>query len=385
MRIAILCTYPIYPYRHRVKFLYQRKSSSPVWNVNLARALARIPGNEIHVLTNAPLLRTRTIVEDGVHIHFAAHLPKVNFWEYITLLRYTKFHFHALLKDIKPDIVHGSGTDHEYAYAAVTSPYPSVVTIHQVMRHLVEIMGHSPFSFEALLARYERTIMARARHLIAITRYVANQFPDFKGTVFHIPNAIRENFFEHDTSEEIDLVFVGRIIPRKQVLTLVQAVHRLRDTYPNLAVHIVGSGSGNYYNQVRSYVNKNQLENNVIFRGQVSQTEVADTIAKAKALVITSSLESFSMVASEAHALGKPVIATTAGALPERIKDGVTGLLVPPGDVERLAAAMDQLLADDTRRSEMGLTARENALALLHPDAVAKQTMDAYQHILDHP
>ncbi len=384
MRIALLCAFPIHPYRKQVKFLYDRKSSSPVWNYNLARALARIPGNEVHVLTNAPLLRTRTIIDEEVHIHFAAHLPKVNFWEYITLLRYTKYNFHRLLRKIKPDIVHGSGTDHEFAYAAVTSRYPSVVTIHQVMPQLVETMGYSPLSFPALLARYEKITMRRAKYLIAITRYVSEQFPGFEGKVFHIPNALGEHFFDHPASEEIDIVFVGRIIPRKHVLNLVQAVDRLKKDFPTLSVHIIGSGSGPYYQRVLDFVESSGLEKQVCFRGQLPQEDVAGTIASSKLLVIPSALESFSMVAAEAQALGKPVIATTVGAFPERIEDGVTGLLVAPDDIAGLAEAIGKVVSNSEMRREMGRIARERTRACCHPDIVAQKTTEAYNYILEH-
>jgi hypothetical protein len=121
MKIALLGSFPIYPYRNIVKFWNNRPDLTTTWNYNLAKALASIPECEVHFFTNAPLLKTKVINIDGFFIHFVGHLPKINYLDYITRFRYSKLIFHNLLNKLKPDIVHGSGTDHEYAYIATTS------------------------------------------------------------------------------------------------------------------------------------------------------------------------------------------------------------------------------------------------------------------------
>jgi glycosyltransferase involved in cell wall biosynthesis len=80
-----------------------------------------------------------------------------------------------------------------------------------------------------------------------------------------------------------------------------------------------------------------------------------------------------------AYAFGKPVVATRAGNLPEYVQDGVTGLLVPPANVEQLAEAIVRLLSDDALRRRMG----ENATRWMHgelsPKNIARQTLEAYE------
>ena len=73
------------------------------------------------------------------------------------------------------------------------------------------------------------------------------------------------------------------------------------------------------------------------------------------------------MVAREAMAYGRPVVATAVGGLVDAVEDGVTGVLVPARDVEGLRAALQRLFGDAELRSELGRGARERALALTSP------------------
>ena len=109
MRIALLGSFPIYPYRDRLKVWDAQKTLTTPWNVSLAKGLAGIAGNEVHVFTNAPTWKTQVLEDDGVVIHFIGHLPKLTLWDYWTRLQYSRLNLHRLLKKLSPDIVHGSG------------------------------------------------------------------------------------------------------------------------------------------------------------------------------------------------------------------------------------------------------------------------------------
>ena len=75
------------------------------------------------------------------------------------------------------------------------------------------------------------------------------------------------------------------------------------------------------------------------------------------------------------------VVATDAGGLPEVVEHGVTGLVVPRGDVDALASAMESLLADPARRRRMGVAGRERALRLFDWDRTAEQFEQLYRDI----
>ncbi|NNG16728.1 MAG: glycosyltransferase family 4 protein [Gemmatimonadales bacterium] len=382
MKIALLGAFPVYQYRDQVAFWTSRQSSSPTWNYNLAMALARIPGVEVHVLTNAPRLTTRTVMDRGVHVHLVGHPPKVDLWEHLTALQLTRHRYRHLLRKLSPDIVHGSGTDHEYGYAAVMSGFPSVVTVHGVMRSVVARLGLPFYSFAAMLARFEQIVIDRSRFLIAIGEYVVRQFPEFHGEVFHIPNAVSEHFFREPSSGGPDILFVGRIEPRKRVLNLIQAVANIRSDFPDIHVALVGLSAGPYAEQVRDSIQSAGLQSRIRLLGLRNQEEISTLLATARMLVLPSIEETTPMVVAEAQVLGKPVIATRVGGVPEMVEDEVTGLLVEPDDVPALTASIRRLMANRDECGAMGTKAKEWSRARYHPDVVARQTVDAYEAVV---
>ena len=92
--------------------------------------------------------------------------------------------------------------------------------------------------------------------------------------------------------------------------------------------------------------------------------------------------EPFGLVLAEAMACGAAVIATTAGAFPEFIDDGRTGILVPPGDAGALAAAIKSLLGDAERCARMGGAASEHIRTRFTWERTAKTTVELYEEVL---
>ena len=85
-------------------------------------------------------------------------------------------------------------------------------------------------------------------------------------------------------------------------------------------------------------------------------------LERAAVVVVPSLGEGFGMVALEAMERGRAVVASDVGGLPEIVADGVTGLLVPPGDVDALARAIAELAGDPDRAAELGAAGRVRAL-----------------------
>jgi glycosyltransferase involved in cell wall biosynthesis len=105
----------------------------------------------------------------------------------------------------------------------------------------------------------------------------------------------------------------------------------------------------------------------------------------AQVVVSPSLYEGFGLPAAEAMACGAAVIATTAGAFPEFIDDGRTGLLVPPGDAAALAAAIKSLLLNPERCARMGAAASQHIRANFTWERTAKATLDVYDEVLALP
>jgi len=92
--------------------------------------------------------------------------------------------------------------------------------------------------------------------------------------------------------------------------------------------------------------------------------------------------EGYGIACAEAMAHGRPVVASAVGGLLDLVVDGETGLLVPPGDVPALRAALERLLGDAELRLRLGTAARERARELLSRERSVAQTMTAYSDTL---
>lgn len=142
-------------------------------------------------------------------------------------------------------------------------------------------------------------------------------------------------------SPPLRLLFVGNLIPRKGLHTLLQALARL----PNaVCLDVVGSSAIDppYSRRIRRLVAALGLESRVHFHGQVDGDALRQRFASAHVLVLPSSLEGFGIVYVEGMGFGLPAIGTVA----EVIADGETGYLVPPEDPVTLADRLAALAAD---------------------------------------
>jgi glycosyltransferase involved in cell wall biosynthesis len=161
------------------------------------------------------------------------------------------------------------------------------------------------------------------------------------------------------------LIFVGNLIPRKGVHTLLAALARL----PEGSVHLDICGSLDadavYAAAIRRQIAALGLQAAVRLHGEVDAPALGDLLRSAQLLVAPSTYEGFGIVYLEAMSFGLPCIGTTVGAASEVIDDGETGFLVPPGDPEALADRLHQLAVDADLRERMALAARRRYLS--HP------------------
>ncbi len=147
------------------------------------------------------------------------------------------------------------------------------------------------------------------------------------------------------------VLFVGNTEDRnKGIRYLLKALRQLRGQIPfhlNVVHHPASKGAPRLVQELG-------LHGRVTFLERLSTEELVRQYNRAQLLVSPSLYEGFGLPAAEALACGTPVIATTAGALPEIVEDGVSGLLVPPGQVGPLAEAIRTLLEDPARCRAMG-------------------------------
>lgn len=148
----------------------------------------------------------------------------------------------------------------------------------------------------------------------------------------------------------VEILSVGRIDPVKGYPVLLQALVELRDRDCRLT--IVGGGDG--LERLRDDAERLGLGGRVRLPGPVGQDELPELFRAAHIFCLPSFTESLPVVLMEAMAAGLPVIATEVAGIPELVEDEESGLLVPPGRADHLAAALARLIDDPAERRRLG-------------------------------
>lgn len=169
-------------------------------------------------------------------------------------------------------------------------------------------------------------------------------------------------------------------VPLKGLVVLLEALAKVRTERPAGLVVVGGLEPGG---RARAAVDRLGLAEAVTVLDGLPEEELAALLASAEAAVVPSLYEGFSLPAVEAMACGTPLVATTAGALPEVVgPDGGAGLLVDPGDPEALAAALARVLADGGLRRRLGRAGRRRVLRRFTWERAAAGTERAYRAVL---
>jgi glycosyltransferase involved in cell wall biosynthesis len=167
------------------------------------------------------------------------------------------------------------------------------------------------------------------------------------------------------------LTCVGRLYPVKGQDVLIQAMAILKPKFPDLMVEFAGDGpSKDHYTRLASDLD---VAENCVFWGELPYGEVLKKMASSYATVCPSKDDACPLVNIESMAVGTPVIASAVGGIPELIRDGVDGFLVPPENPVRLAEKIELLLSNPQLRQVMGRNARQNYLARFEQEKVLLQ------------
>ena len=169
-------------------------------------------------------------------------------------------------------------------------------------------------------------------------------------------------------------------VPLKGLVPLLEAVARLRH---ERRVDLVVVGKARPNGAVKATIDRLGLGGAVRFVSGIEESELVGLYGEAELAVVPSLYEGFSLPAVEAMACAVPVVATTAGALPEVLgRDGEAGFLVPPGDSQALAAAIGRALDDEPLRRRLGDCGRARAVARFSWERAAAATVDVYREAL---
>jgi glycosyltransferase involved in cell wall biosynthesis len=182
----------------------------------------------------------------------------------------------------------------------------------------------------------------------------------------------------HKTTNTI--VYVGVLIPGKGVHFLIDAFSQVSNDFPAAKLLLIGNQKNIEYAQLlKARVTEIGLSGHVVFIEHMPQQELAEYMSKAHALVLSSLSEGLGLVVIEAMATGTPVIGSRVGGIPEMIQDGVTGFLVPAGDVEALGERIRWVLTHHEEAKEMGQQARKFARQFFSHQAYKKNYAQLFE------
>jgi glycosyltransferase involved in cell wall biosynthesis len=179
-----------------------------------------------------------------------------------------------------------------------------------------------------------------------------------------------------------ELLFVGRLVRRKGVPVLLQAVKRLEDD-PRLTVRIVGGGPEK--DALEAQARELGVEHKVVFDGVVTAQAIQGHFIRCDALVLpaivteTGDTEGLGVVLIEAMGYGKPVIASAAGGILDVVADGRTGLLVPPGEPDALAGAIRKAMDDPLELSRIAERGMQFAAGAFGWDEIVSRLVTVYE------
>jgi glycosyltransferase involved in cell wall biosynthesis len=174
------------------------------------------------------------------------------------------------------------------------------------------------------------------------------------------------------------IVCVGRLDISKGQDILIHAVNILKDKFPNIRVHFIGTGKDAQRFQLLA--EELGVSTNCHFIGVVPHHEVLSWMYSASLTVVPSRMDNLPTTAIESMAVGTPVIGTAVGGIPEVLGGG--GILVPPEDPASLAESIASLLRDEQLRKLWSNKARTRFLEVFERSRVIPKHADFYEELL---
>jgi glycosyltransferase involved in cell wall biosynthesis len=173
------------------------------------------------------------------------------------------------------------------------------------------------------------------------------------------------------------LVNVAALVPHKGQKFLVEAMARVRRTVPDAQLVIFGEGE--LRAPLEAQIRDLGLDKHVVLAG--FRDDVLALTKSADLFVMSSVTEGLGSTLLDAMAMGLAVVGTRAGGIPEAVEDGVTGLLVPPGNSEALGDAIVRLLGDPAARARMGTAGQARVAARFGVDRLVEGTLATYRRV----
>ena len=298
-----------------------------------------------------------------------------------------------VLSSIKPDIVHAhhlfNPTSLSSLIVAHKCNIPNILTNHSAYfydyDYLLRMIGFTIRPFKFVLKRVDKVIAVSevAKKFIRTISpncdiVVISNGVDCTRFTPHGPKSFRDNI-----GGDFVILYVGRIVPRKGLHILIQALSLIEREIPDIKLLVVGSGYGSYYMSILEMIHSYNLNDKVIFLGKVMESKLPEVYRSADVFVLPSLFgEAFGIVILEALASGVPVIASATGGVKEIIIDYVNGLLLKRVCAEEIAKLLLELFYDNNLRKKLAINGREFVLKYYDWSVVEPKILEVYDEVL---
>lgn len=243
---------------------------------------------------------------------------------------------------------------------------------------------------EARPVHVYRVFARRADSVFTVTRVLQEWVIEVLGLprerVVYLPNFV-EPWGEVPPVEHLPglpgkrIVCVANLRPQKDHLTLVRAMARVFQDHPDAHLLLVGSESDlNTVRQVEKEIQHLGLNHRITRLGM--RKDIPAILAGCDVGVLSSVSEGFPVVLLEYGYAGLPVVSTRVGECDAILEEGKAGFLVAPGEVEKMAQALSQLLGDSALRKEMGKRLRQRVLDHFSPSVILDRVCERYEYLL---
>ncbi len=288
------------------------------------------------------------------------------------------------LRAIRPDIVHGQGTERDCALSAVFSGYPNVVTVHGNMRWIARVTRARPFSYWWVAAWMEAFTLPRALGVVCLTRHTQSAVSGLAPRTWILPNAVPAAFFGINAQPQSivppRILCVGNVCPLKNQNAFIRALDGLVDTWSIQATFLGRAQRGEPY--ADEFFRLLEARPWCLWGGFADREQLSEAYRKATLLALPSLEDNCPMTVLEAMAASVPVVAAGVGGIPDLIEDGRTGLLCDPLDAASMRRAIERVLVAPSLAADVAWRAKSRAQERFHPEVIARRHLELYREVL---
>ena len=369
-KIVVLADFPLEALRELM--LPKRNRHYATWLPQIAEAWEKQKRFEIHwVILNSEVDKRMDIKQWNQMFHI---LPTTKFCRASTLYRNDRITIGKVLNEIKPELVHGWGTEEVYSFAAVLSGYPNIISMQGILSHYV-LKSLMPLH-SYWLAALEIFVLWKTNHITVESEWGRrilkrrNPFAKINIIEYGVSNIFFKTKWKPEKRKPIFL-FVGTPIRRKGIQDLISA---FKDKLLQKSeLWVVGDGDGEWLKK-----QKRMSSINTKWLGFKSQREVAQLMSKAWAIILPTRADNSPNVIKEARVIGLPVITTNKGGQAGYLNDRKDGYLIAPGNIEQIRNAIRWMIKNYDKNILMGKTGKKTFREEFRAETQAEKILELY-------